>query len=171
MWDNFARGQCCSWLSRSQKKNKGTSGSALYFQEFSRSCGLQIKLEYRCVKGFLRRGEDLGAQGITISSHKWHRADTLRKQPTFHITTTVFAVKWCFKSKGRHYNTADARQPRSLLVEAHFQPVRTTTQIWVVMCHQCGISVLVSQTSFSKETTSGGVTKCKPFSLAILPGF
>ena len=103
MWDNFARGQCCSWLSRSQKKNKGTSGSALYFQEFSRSCGLQIKLEYRCVKGFLRRGEDLGAQGITISSHKWHRADTLRKQPTFHITTTVFPVKWCFKSKGRHY--------------------------------------------------------------------
>ena len=35
----------------------------------------------------------------------------------------------------------------------------------------CPISVLVSQTSFSRETTSGGVTKCKLFSLAILPGF
>ena len=103
MWDNFTRGQCCSWLSGTLKEDKGTSGSALYFQEFSRSCGLQIKLEFRCVKGFLRRGEDLGAQERTISSHKWHRADTLRKQPAFCITTTGFPVKWRFRNKGRHY--------------------------------------------------------------------
>ena len=103
MWDNFARGQCCSWLSRSQKKTRAPQEVHCIFTEFSRSCGLQIKLEYRCVKGFLRRGEDHGAQGKTISSHKWHRADTLRKQPTFRITTTGFPVKWCFKNKGRHY--------------------------------------------------------------------
>ena len=31
------------------------------------------------------------------------------------------------------------------------QPIRSTTQIWVVMRHQYGISVLVSQTSFGRK--------------------
>ena len=34
-----------------------------------------------------------------------------------------------------------------------------TTQIWVVTRHQYGISALISQTSFGRET-SGSVTKC-----------
>ena len=42
------------------------------------------------------------------------------------------------------------------------QPIRSTTQIWVVMRHQYGISVLVSQTSFGGET-SGSVAKCRLF--------
>ena len=33
------------------------------------------------------------------------------------------------------------------------QPIRNTTQIWVVTSHQYGISELVSQTSFRRETT------------------
>ena len=33
------------------------------------------------------------------------------------------------------------------------QPIRSTTQIWVMECHQYGISVLVSQTSFGAETS------------------
>ena len=45
------------------------------------------------------------------------------------------------------------------------QPIRSTTQIWVVMCHQYGISALVSQTSFGGET-SGSVAKCQLFSQA-----
>ena len=45
------------------------------------------------------------------------------------------------------------------------QPIRSTTQIWVVTRHQCEISGLVSQTSFRGETV-GGVTKCRLFSKA-----
>ena len=40
----------------------------------------------------------------------------------------------------------------------HALPVRSSTQIWVVMHHQYGISALVSQTSFCGETV-GGVAK------------
>ena len=46
------------------------------------------------------------------------------------------------------------------------QPIGSTTQTWVVTRHQYGISALVSQTSFSGET-SGGVAKCRLFSQAI----
>ena len=45
------------------------------------------------------------------------------------------------------------------------QPIRSTTQIWVVMRHQYGISALVSQKSFGGETSSG-VAKCRLFSQA-----
>ena len=45
------------------------------------------------------------------------------------------------------------------------QPFRSTTEIWVVTRHQCGISALLSQTSFSEET-SGTVAKCRLFSQA-----
>ena len=51
------------------------------------------------------------------------------------------------------------------------QPIRSTTQIWVVTCQQCGISALISQTSFGGETS--GSIKCWLFSQAIaklLPG-
>ena len=46
------------------------------------------------------------------------------------------------------------------------QPIRSTTQIWVVTRHQYGIFVLVSQTSFGGETSSS-VAKCRLFSQAI----
>ena len=45
------------------------------------------------------------------------------------------------------------------------RPIRSTTQIWVVIRHQYGISALVSQTSFRGET-SGGIGKCRLFSQA-----
>ena len=45
------------------------------------------------------------------------------------------------------------------------QPIRSSTQIWVVMHHQYGISALVSQMSFGEET-SGSVAKCRLFSQA-----
>ena len=48
------------------------------------------------------------------------------------------------------------------------QPIRSTTQIWVVTRHQYGISALVSQTSFGGKT-SGSVAKCRLFSQASLP--
>ena len=45
------------------------------------------------------------------------------------------------------------------------QSIESTTQIWVVVCHQYGISAVVAQLSF-REETSGGVTKCGLFSQA-----
>ena len=45
------------------------------------------------------------------------------------------------------------------------QPIRSTTQIWVVTRHQYGISALLSQTLFGEET-SGSVAKCRLFSQA-----
>ena len=44
---------------------------------------------------------------------------------------------------------------------------RVTAQIWVVMRHQYGISALVSQMSFRRET-SAGVAKCRLFSQAMM---
>ena len=46
------------------------------------------------------------------------------------------------------------------------QPIRNTTQIWVVTRHQYGISALVSQPSFGGKT-SGSVSKCRLFSQAL----
>ena len=46
------------------------------------------------------------------------------------------------------------------------QPIRTTTKIWVVTRHQCGISALVAQTSFC-EGLSGDLAKRRLFSQAI----
>ena len=43
------------------------------------------------------------------------------------------------------------------------QPIRSTTQTWVVTRHQCGIFALVSETSFRGET-SGGVANVGFFS-------
>ena len=49
------------------------------------------------------------------------------------------------------------------LSHKQFQPITSTTPIWVVTRHQYGISALVSQTSFGGET-SGGVARCRLFS-------
>ena len=45
------------------------------------------------------------------------------------------------------------------------RPIRSTIQIWVVRRHQYGISALVSQMSFRRET-SDGVAKYRLFSPA-----
>ena len=121
MWDNFARGQCCSWLSRSQKKTRAPQEVHCIFTEFSRSCGLQIKLEYRCVKGFLRRGEDLGAQGtsdteLTPSENSRHFAspplvslwnDVLKTRADITYwwckTTQIFVGWSTFSTSQNHY--------------------------------------------------------------------
>ena len=72
---------------------------------------------------------------------------SLRKQPTFHGESTQIPY----------------RQGKGNL----FQPIRTTTLIWVVTLHQYGISAVVPQKSFSRET-SDGITKNWLFSHANL---
>ena len=47
------------------------------------------------------------------------------------------------------------------------QPIRGTTQKWLVTCHQYRISALVFQTSFRRETV-GEIAKCWLFSRGTL---
>ena len=47
------------------------------------------------------------------------------------------------------------------------QPIRGTTQKWLVTCHQYRISALVFQTSFRRETV-GEIAKCWLFSWGTL---
>ena len=54
-----------------------------------------------------------------------------------------------------------------VLREKFVQPIRSSSQIWVVMRHQYGISDVFAQKSFHRET-SGVVIKCQLFSLALL---
>ena len=65
----------------------------------------------------------------------------------------------------RHYPDLVGASDCSCCVGNLIQPIRSTTQIWVVTRHQYGISALVSQTSFCGET-SGSVAKCRRFSQA-----
>ena len=82
---------------------------------------------------------------------------------------TGFPAKWRLRNKRRH----------SILMTSHYpdlgsasdwlkqislaaRPIRSTTQIWLVTRHQYGISALVPETSFRRETSSG-VAKCRRF--------
>ena len=95
--------------------------------------------------------------------------NSLRKQSRFGDTTTGFPRKW---NKGRnsilmtrHYPDLGSACDWSCRVGNLIQPIRGTTQIWVVTRHQQGISALVSQTPFGGKT-SGSVAKCRLFSQA-----
>ena len=58
----------------------------------------------------------------------------------------------------RHYPDLGIASDRSSRVGNLLQPIRSTTQIWVVTRHQYGVSALVSQTSF-RGKNSGSVAK------------
>ena len=97
---------------------------------------------------------------------------SVRKQPTFGDATTHFLAKWRLRNEcrnsilmTRHYPDLGSGSDCLCRVGNLIQPIRSTTQIWVVMRHQYGISVLVSQTSFGGET-SGNVTTCWLFTQA-----
>ena len=71
---------------------------------------------------------------------------SLRKQPTFCDVTTGFSAKWRLRNKRRnyvlmthHYPDLGSASDWSCREKSLFQPIRSTTQIWVVMCHQYGI--------------------------------
>ena len=67
----------------------------------------------------------------------------------------------------RHYPDLSSASDWSCCIGNLIQPIRSTTQIWVVTHHHYGISGLVSQTSFGGEN-SNDVTKCRLFSQATL---
>ena len=69
-------------------------------------------------------------------------------------TTTGFPAKW--RLWNEHYPdlvSASTDWLRQISLSAG--PIRSTTQILVVTHHQYGFSVLISQTSFRKETSAG----------------
>ena len=78
-------------------------------------------------------------------------SEYLRKQTIFRDAT--------------NYPDLGSASDRSCHLWNLLQPIRSTTQIWVVTCHQYGISVLISQMSFCGESV-GDVTKCCLFSQA-----
>ena len=65
-----------------------------------------------------------------------------------------------------HYQDLGSASDWSCHLGNLIQPTRNTTLIWVVTCHQYGISALVSQTSFGGETRGSSVAKCWLFSQA-----
>ena len=88
-----------------------------------------------------------------------------QKQLTFGDATTGFPTKWRLRNKHRnsvlatcHYPDLGGASDWSRHVGNLIQPITSTTQIWIVKSHQYGISVLVSQTSFGRETTAPNVT-------------
>ena len=62
-------------------------------------------------------------------------------------------------SSGNNYSVKQISLPA--------QPIKSTTQIWLVTRHQYGIVVLVSQASFRDETSDGG-EKCRVISQGII---
>ena len=99
---------------------------------------------------------------------------SLRKPPTFRDATTKLPRKMTSKHRRRnsilmtcHYPDLGSNSDWLKQISDAERPIRSTTQIFVVTRHQYGISALVSQTSFRRET-SGGVSKCRLFSQATL---
>ena len=97
---------------------------------------------------------------------------SLRKQPTFGDTTIGFPAKLCLTNERRnsilmthHYPDLTSACDWLNQISHATRPIKSTTQIRVVMHHQCGISTLISQMSFGRET-SGSVAKCRLFSQA-----
>ena len=79
-------------------------------------------------------------------------AISMGKQQTFRDPPTGFPTKWHLRNEHRnsilimrHYPDLDSA---SDWMKQIFNQSKVRTQIWEVMCHQYGISALVSQTSF-----------------------
>ena len=81
---------------------------------------------------------------------------TFRKQTTFRDATNAFPAKWRLRNERRN-SILMTRYLGSAFdwlrqISQAVLPIRSSTQILVVMRHQYGISSPVSQTSFREET-------------------
>ena len=105
---------------------------------------------------------------IDFSSVLTLSVSIIRRVEFFHSLKKHFATPPLVPSRidVRETSAVIPYWSRFWLVETNFQPIRSTTQIWVVTGHQCGIAALFPQTSF-REEISGGVAKCRLFSQAI----
>ena len=103
-----------------------------------------------------------------------HSQDRLRKLLTFVTPPSGFPTKWHLRNECRnsllmmhHYTDLGSTSDWSCCKDNVLQLIRSTYQIRVVMHNQYGISELVPQTLFCRET-SGGVVKSQLFSQATL---
>ena len=108
--------------------------------------------------------------------HKWrhntniHVRCNLGKQSTVCISTVGVPAKWSLRNQAQKFHTDDVSLPRSgasdwlKLFSYLARPIRSTTQIWVGTCHQYGISTLISQMPFYRETSGGVMTMSAIFS-------
>ena len=83
---------------------------------------------------------------------------SLRKQPTFCAVSTGFPEKWRLRNERRnsilmtrHYPDLGRVSDRSWRLGNLLQPIRSTTQTWLVTHHQYGFSALVSQIHFARK--------------------
>ena len=105
----------------------------------------------------------------SIRNENHQLSSSLRKQTTFRDANNGFLAKWRLRNEDRnsilmtrHYPDLGSASSWSCRLWNLLQPVRSTTQIWVVTRHQNGISAFVSQTAFRGET-AGGVEKSRLF--------
>ena len=94
---------------------------------------------------------------------------SLRRQVTFGNAATGFPAKWCLRKECRnsilmtcHYPDLGSASDWLNQISHVARTIRSTTQTWVVKRYQYGISTLVSQTSFGRETI-GSIATCRPF--------
>ena len=104
----------------------------------------------------------------TCQSVAWENSRHLATLPL------VSPPKWRLRNEHRnsilmthHYPDLGGASDWLSQISHAAQPIRSTTRIWVVMRHQYGISVPVSQMSFHRKA-SDGVAKCWLFSQASL---
>ena len=97
---------------------------------------------------------------IMVNARKL-RSFSLRKQPTFRNVTAPVVFPDSEKPRAQKFQTDDTLPPKSgwcfWLVEKLLHAIRSTIQIWVVTCHQYGISALASSDVISQgsiETSS-----------------
>ena len=82
---------------------------------------------------------------VTVMMLLWRRFAT---PPTATSRNDVWPERRNSMLMARHYQDLGTDSDWSCCVWNLLQQIRSTTQIWVVRRHQCGISALVSQTSF-----------------------
>ena len=110
-----------------------------------------------------------GNQNTCSCDKKWKLGGQLA--PRFfsesRALTNNFPMKWCLRNKHRnsmlmthHYLDLGTASDWLKKISQVPQPISSSTQFLVVMCHQYGISALVSQASLC------GVAKCCLFSEA-----
>ena len=86
------------------------------------------------------------------SSHFDNEIGRLRKQPSFCDVIAVFPAKWRLRNSmlmTRHNPDLGFTSDWSCSVGNLLQPIRSTTQIWVVTRHQYGSCALVSRRYFA----------------------
>ena len=91
----------------------------------------------------------------SIRNENHQLSSSLKKQTTFGDPTNGFPAKWRLRKERRNSILMTRRYP-DLGSASNWlcrlwnllQSIRSTSKIWIVTCHQYGISALISQTSF-----------------------